>query len=229
MNLLWILPWTLCRHFSHLIESCVFPSGTSAFIKIAQCNHPSSCEILQLHQLLFLHTFVCLMARSKIWRGSMKVTSRLTHCIAVQQEEAVCIPSLLHGEVKGMSSIQVCLLLQWTDEQFYSTCPKSPQVTRCQMEYILLNIVQVDKQVNRFYHRRHVSGPHGECVPVDIMQEGGAVLPEAIDELAGQGSGELEKLIRVEQRSYRCVHTRGKWLRETTVWTLEHRPVWELS
>lgn len=32
------------------------------------------------------------------------------------------------------------------------------------------------KKYEYSYHRRHVSGPHGECVPVDVMQKGGAVL-----------------------------------------------------
>lgn len=37
---------------------------------------------------------------------------------------------------------------------------------------------------------------------MDIMQKGGAVLAQAIDELTGQGGGELQELIRIEERSH---------------------------
>lgn len=47
---------------------------------------------------------------------------------------------------------------------------------------------------------------------MNIMQKGGAVLPQAIDELTGQGGGELEKLIRIEERSHCGVQTDRKWL-----------------
>lgn len=43
--------------------------------------------------------------------------SRLTHCIAVQQEEAVCVPSILYCQVKRMCSIQVCLFLHDKQQQ----------------------------------------------------------------------------------------------------------------
>lgn len=33
------------------------------------------------------------------------------------------------------------------------------------------------------YRWRHISSPHGERVPVDIVQEGGAMLAQAINEL----------------------------------------------
>ena len=62
------------------------------------------------------------------------------------------------------------------------------------------------------YHGRHVSGPHGQGGPMDVMQEGGAVLPQAVDEAAGQGAGELDELIRVEERSHCGVKTgKKKW------------------
>ena len=63
------------------------------------------------------------------------------------------------------------------------------------------------------YHRRHISGPHGECVPVHIMQKGGAVLTQAVNELTLQGGGELEKLIRIEERSHCGVQTSRKPLK----------------
>lgn len=60
-----------------------------------------------------------------------------------------------------------------------------------------------------------VSGPQGECVPVDVLQEGAAVLRQAVDEAAGQTSGHLKKLIGVEQRRHRRVQsTRTKHSRE---------------
>ena len=49
---------------------------------------------------------------------------------------------------------------------------------------------------------------------MDVMQEGGAVLPQAVDEAAGQGAGELDELIRVEERSHCGVKT-GKKKMET--------------
>lgn len=39
------------------------------------------------------------------------------------------------------------------------------------------------------------------------MQEGGAVLAQAVNELTRQGGGELEKLIRIEERSHCGVQT----------------------
>ena len=42
---------------------------------------------------------------------------------------------------------------------------------------------------------------------MDIVQKGGAMFPEAIDELTGQGGGELEELIRIEERSHCGVQT----------------------
>lgn len=39
------------------------------------------------------------------------------------------------------------------------------------------------------------------------MQEGGAMFPEAVDELTGQRGGELEELVGVEERSLGGVQT----------------------
>ena len=60
------------------------------------------------------------------------------------------------------------------------------------------------------YHGRHIPGPHGECVPLDIMQKGGTMLTQAINVPSGQGGGELKKLIRIEERSHSGVQTNGK-------------------
>lgn len=59
------------------------------------------------------------------------------------------------------------------------------------------------------YHRGDISGPHGEGVPMDIMEEWRAMLSQAVDEGAGQGGGHLEELIRVEERSH-CGVQAGK-------------------
>lgn len=58
-------------------------------------------------------------------------------------------------------------------------------------------------------HRRDVSGPQAEGVPADLLQEGGAVLGQAVDEGAGQGGGHLQELIGVEERSHRGVQAGG--------------------
>lgn len=42
------------------------------------------------------------------------VSSRLTHGVAVQQEEAVRGPTVLHNQIKGVGSVKVCLLLCWS-------------------------------------------------------------------------------------------------------------------
>lgn len=60
------------------------------------------------------------------------------------------------------------------------------------------------------YRRRHVSGPHGESVPVDIMEESGAVFAQAVDELTGEGGGQLQELISVEEGSHGGVQTKMK-------------------
>lgn len=60
------------------------------------------------------------------------------------------------------------------------------------------------------YHGRHISGPHGECVPVDIKQKAGAVLSQAINVPARQRGGHLEKLVRVEEWSHCGVQTNRK-------------------
>lgn len=60
------------------------------------------------------------------------------------------------------------------------------------------------------YHGGHVSGPHGERVPVHVVQEGGPMLSQPVDELTLQGGGELEELIREEERSHCGVQTAGK-------------------
>lgn len=58
-----------------------------------------------------------------------------------------------------------------------------------------------------YYHRGHIPGPHGECVPVDIMKKGGAVFTQSVNKLTGQGSGELEELVRIKERSHGGVQT----------------------
>lgn len=47
---------------------------------------------------------------------------------------------------------------------------------------------------------------------MDVMQEGGAVFPQTIDELTGQRGGELEELIRVEEWSHCGVQTNSMWM-----------------
>lgn len=42
---------------------------------------------------------------------------------------------------------------------------------------------------------------------MDIMQKGGAVLGQAVNEPTRQGGGHLEKLIRIEERSHCGVQT----------------------
>lgn len=42
------------------------------------------------------------------------------------------------------------------------------------------------------------------------MQEGGAVLPQTIDELGGENGGELKELVRIEERSHTGVQTEEK-------------------
>lgn len=67
------------------------------------------------------------------------------------------------------------------------------------------------------YHGGDISGPHGEGVPVEVMQKGGTVLPQAINELSGQGGGKLKELIRIEERGYRSVQTKIKKSRESVL------------
>lgn len=57
-------------------------------------------------------TLMCVIERSETRSESIRATCGLTHCVAVQQEEAVRVPSVLHRQVKRMGSVQVCLFLQ---------------------------------------------------------------------------------------------------------------------
>lgn len=66
-------------------------------------------------------------------------------------------------------------------------------------------VIVLCTEVDLPYNGGLVSGPHGECVPVDVLQEGAAVLGQAVDEATGQRGGHLEKLIGVEQRRHRGV------------------------
>lgn len=80
-----------------------------------------SCK-LKHFILLLLSVCVCDLLHIVKPEG-IRVTNRLTHCIAVQQEEAVCVPSILHCQVKWMSPIQVCLFLQYgrRTQRYYNT------------------------------------------------------------------------------------------------------------
>lgn len=60
------------------------------------------------------------------------------------------------------------------------------------------------------HHRRDVSGPQAERPPLDVLQERGAVLGQAVDEGAGQGGGHLQELVRVEERSHCGVEAGGQ-------------------
>lgn len=68
----------------------------------------------------------------------------------------------------------------------------------------------------RVYRGRNISGPHGQCVPLDVVQKGGAVFTQAINELTGQGGGELEELISVEERRHCGVQADGGRREKTT-------------
>ena len=77
-------------------------------------------------------------------------------------------------------------------------------------------MAQILSQLLRFwYRRRDVSGPHGERVPVDVVKEGGAMFSQAVDELTGQGGGELEELIGIEERSHCGVQTNREQNKQT--------------
>lgn len=54
------------------------------------------------------------------------------------------------------------------------------------------------------------------------MQEGGAVLAQAVNELTRQGGGELEKLIRIEERSHCGVQTDRKPLKGTQFYIVNY-------
>lgn len=108
------------------------------FYITAQC-----CQLLSSEQLwnperqLIILTLMCITACSENWSGSMRANSRLTHRVAVQQEEAVCIPFILHRQVKRMYPVQVCLFLHCREENMNITvfvwvkevhCPKPDYV-----------------------------------------------------------------------------------------------------
>ena len=50
--------------------------------------------------------------------------------------------------------------------------------------------------------RRHVSVPEREAGPVEVQAQQGVVLPQAREHRGGQGGGELQVLVREQQRSH---------------------------
>lgn len=114
--------WVWYEVYCHTLES---PFVTSAFMKLlnlVSCCHVNLTCKLKHFILLFLSVCVCDLLHIVKPEG-IRVTNRLTHCIAVQQEEAVCVPSIFHCQVKWMSPIQVCLLLQYGRrmQRYYNT------------------------------------------------------------------------------------------------------------
>lgn len=73
----------------------------------------------------------------------------------------------------------------------------------------MLAVIALGTQVVLPHSGGLVPGPHGQCVPVEVQQEAGAVLGQAVDEAAGQRGGHLEKLIGEEQRRHRRVQSAG--------------------
>lgn len=60
------------------------------------------------------------------------------------------------------------------------------------------------------------------------MQEGGAVLPQAVQELTLQGGGELQELVRVEERRHRRVETVSKqWKGGSGFICYSHTRTWQ--
>lgn len=59
------------------------------------------------------------------------------------------------------------------------------------------------------HHGRDVSGPQAEGLPLDVLQERGAVLGQAVDEGARQGGGHLQELVCVEERGHCGVEAGG--------------------
>lgn len=64
---------------------------------------------------------MCITACGENRRADMRANSRLTHRVAVQQEEAMCISVILHCQVKRMYPVQVCLLLHCGEEDMNIT------------------------------------------------------------------------------------------------------------
>jgi len=52
----------------------------------------------------------------------------------------------------------------------------------------------------------HVSVPERERGPVEVQAQQGVVLAEAGQQGGGQGGGQLQVLVREQQRSHRGVH-----------------------
>lgn len=99
-------------------------------------------------------------------------------------------PPVLHQQIEGVGSVQVGLLL-WSRKHRVGVVDNQR--------------VCLQRRAEAPYHRRDVSGPQAERVPPDVLQEGGAVLGQAVDEGARQGGGHLQELVRVEERSHRGV------------------------
>lgn len=110
----------------------------------------------------------------------------LTHGVAVQQEEAVGGPSVLQRQVKRVGSVEVHLLLRWQKTAGRRGEEKKERAS----------------EQTPPYHGRDVSGPQAQGGPLDVLQEGRAVLGQAVEEGAGQGGGHLQELIGVEERSH---------------------------
>lgn len=66
-----------------------------------------------------------------------------------------------------------------------------------------------DHSLPQGYRGGHITGPEGEGVPVEAVQQSAAVLPQPIQEPGGQRGGDLQELIGEDQGSHGGVEPAG--------------------
>lgn len=133
-------------------------------------------------------------------RGEVEKHTDPLHCCSEGRSHVHCSPSPLQGKKDELRT--GWFFPAWEGNRHCKAAPTSKRFGEARLW----------RTRRSHHHGRHVPGPQGERVPLDVMQEVRAVLPQAVDEFGGQRGGELQELIGVKERSHGGVQAERKQL-----------------